>query len=48
MLVLSGIKSKPAEDGHIFHDPKLGIGLWFGDTDDLGNLASLSDMVARG
>lgn len=38
LLVLSGIKAKPADDGHIFHDSKMGIGLWFGGIDDLWKL----------
>lgn len=38
LLVLSGTKSKATNDGHVFHDPKLGIGLWFGGIDDLWKL----------
>ena len=35
LLVLSGIKSDARDDGHIFRDPKLGMGLWLGGVDDL-------------
>lgn len=38
LLVLSGIKAEPADDGHIFHDSEMGIGLWFGGIDDLWKL----------
>ncbi|MEL7335217.1 MAG: sulfatase, partial [Planctomycetota bacterium] len=38
LLVLSGVKTHPAEDGHVFHDTNLGVGLWFGGIDDLWKL----------
>ena len=38
LLVLSGTKAKPADDVHIFQNPKLGTGLWFGGIDDLWKL----------
>lgn len=38
LLVLSGIKPNAAIDGHIFRDPKLSMGLWFGGIDDLWKL----------
>ncbi|TWU51392.1 hypothetical protein [Rubripirellula reticaptiva] len=38
LLVLSGVKSDAVEDGHVFRDPKLGIGLWLGGIDDLWKL----------
>lgn len=38
LLVLSGIKLDASNDGHIFQDPKLGTGLWFGAIDDLWKL----------
>lgn len=38
LLVLSGIKSDAANDGHVFRDPKQPMGLWFGGIDDLWKL----------
>ena len=38
LLVLSGIKPDAPHDGHIFRDPKLAMGLWFGGIDDLWKL----------
>ena len=38
LLVLSGVKNNAANDGHVFRDSKLGIGLWFGGIDDLWKL----------
>lgn len=38
LLVLSGIRSEAANDGHVFRDSELGIGLWFGGIDDLWKL----------
>ncbi|WP_242631720.1 hypothetical protein [Rubripirellula amarantea] len=35
LLVLSGIRQEAANDGHVFRDEQLGIGLWFGGVDDL-------------
>lgn len=35
LLVLAGIKSDAAKDGHVFRDPTLGQALWFGGIDDL-------------
>lgn len=38
LLVLSGVRSKPANDDHVFRHPKLETGLWFGGIDDLWKL----------
>jgi hypothetical protein len=38
LLVLSGIKLNAPADGHIFRDPTLPVGLWFGGIDDLWKL----------
>ena len=38
LLVLSGVNANAADDGHVFRDPKLGTGLWFGGIDDLWKL----------
>ncbi len=38
LLVLAGVKAKAADDDHIFRDPELGMGLWFGGIDDLWKL----------
>lgn len=35
LLVLSGVKSDAAPDGHVYRAPKLEAGLWFGGVDDL-------------
>ncbi|MCA8987568.1 MAG: hypothetical protein KDA78_08005 [Planctomycetaceae bacterium] len=35
LLVLSGIRGDAQEDGHIFHDTNLKMGMWFGGVDDL-------------
>ncbi len=38
LLVLSGIRPDAPDDGHIFRDPNLDVGLWFGGIDDLWKL----------
>ncbi len=38
LLVLAGIRTNAIVDGHIFRDPKLSVGLWFGGIDDLWKL----------
>ena len=35
LLVLSGVRHDAPADGHVFRDPKLAMGLWFGAVDDL-------------
>ncbi|MEO1527457.1 MAG: sulfatase-like hydrolase/transferase [Planctomycetota bacterium] len=38
LLVLAGIKPNATNDGHVFRDPNLETGLWFGGVDDLWKL----------
>lgn len=38
LLVLAGIRSDAANDGHVFRDERRNVGLWFGGIDDLWKL----------
>ena len=38
LLVLAGVKRNANQDGHLFQDPRLDVGLWFGAVDDLWKL----------
>ncbi|MCA9048017.1 MAG: hypothetical protein KDA89_04780, partial [Planctomycetaceae bacterium] len=38
LLVLSGVRHDALNDGHVFRDPEVGCGLWFGGIDDLWKL----------
>ena len=48
LLVLSGIKLDASNDGHIFQNPELGTGLWFGVSTISGNSENLLVMADRG